>query len=129
MSMVHIIIVIIIFVLLFACLKCYGVLKQKLFNFRKKKKNGLTQQGEGGEEDDQDNEEEEDSYRPPVDLEERDPDGATPLHVALLAKRLNPARLLLESGAGTTKRLEGSTPAHIALSVASIRRFRGFADA
>ena len=64
-----------------------------------------------------------------MDLEQRDPEGATPLHVALLAKRLDAARLLLEAGVGTTKRLEGSTAAHIALSVASVRRHRGFADA
>lgn len=64
-----------------------------------------------------------------VDLEERDAEGATPLHVALLHRKLDAARLLLEAGAGTTKRLEGSTPAHIALSVASIRRHRAFGNA
>lgn len=63
-----------------------------------------------------------------MDLEERDPDGATPLHVALLGKRIEAARLLLDSGAGTSKRLEGSTAAHIALSVASVKRHRDFAD-
>lgn len=68
-------------------------------------------------------------HTPPVDVEERDPEGATPLHVALSHKRLEAARMLLEAGASTGKRLEGSTPAHIALSVASIRRHRDFADA
>lgn len=68
-------------------------------------------------------------YHPPVDLEERDPEGATPLHVAMSYKRLEAARMLLEAGAGTSKRLEGSTPAHIALAVSSVRKHRDFADA
>lgn len=89
-----------------------------------KDNNGITNNHTDDNDDDDD-----DDYRPPVDLEERDPEGATPLHVALLAKQLDAARLLLESGAGTTKRLEGSTAAHIALSVASIRRHHSFADA
>lgn len=86
-------------------------------------------QAAGEDSDDDDDEDGDDSYRPAVDLEERDPDGATPLHVAVLAKKMDAARLLLESGAGTSKRLEGSTAAHIALSVASVRRHREFADA
>lgn len=69
------------------------------------------------------------SYHPPLDLEERDPEGATPLHVAMFHKRLEAARMLLEAGAGTSKRLEGSTPAHIALAVSSVRKHRDFADA
>lgn len=82
--------------------------------------------------DDEYEEEDEDAcapYRPRIDLEERDAEGATPLHVALSNKRLGAVRLLLEAGAGTTKKLEGSTVGHIALSVASIRRHRHFADA
>ncbi|CAN0540209.1 unnamed protein product, partial [Laminaria digitata] len=89
------------------------------------------QQQQDEDDDDDDGEYDEyDGFRPPsVDLEQRDPEGATPLHVALLAKGLDAARLLLEAGVGTTKRLEGSTAAHIALSVASVRRHRGFGDA
>lgn len=79
---------------------------------------------------DDDDDADSDGFRPPaVDIEERDQEGCTPLHVALAAKKLDAARLLLECGAGTTKRLEGSPPAHIALSVASVGRHRGFADA
>ncbi|CAN0459244.1 unnamed protein product, partial [Hapterophycus canaliculatus] len=77
-----------------------------------------------------DDDDEDDGFRPPsVDMEERDQEGCTPLHVALSAKKLDAARLLLECGAGTSRRLEGSTPAHVALSVASVGRHRGFADA
>lgn len=64
-----------------------------------------------------------------MDLEERDHEGCTPLYVALTAKNLDAARLLLECGAGTTRRLEGSTPAHVALSVASVGKHCGFANA
>ncbi|CAM9682331.1 unnamed protein product, partial [Ectocarpus sp. 6 AP-2014] len=86
--------------------------------------------GGDDESSDDDDDDELGGFRPPsVDLEERDHEGCTPLHVALTAKNLDAARLLLECGAGTTRRLEGSTPAHVALSVASVGRHRGFANA
>ncbi|CAM9399981.1 unnamed protein product, partial [Ectocarpus sp. 8 AP-2014] len=86
--------------------------------------------GDDESSDDDDDDDELGGFRPPsVDLEERDHEGCTPLHVALTAKNLDAARLLLECGAGTTRRLEGSTPAHVALSVASVGRHRGFANA
>lgn len=68
------------------------------------------------------------AYHATADLEERDPDGATPLHVALSAGNIEAVRMLLQARASTEKKLEGSTPAHIALSVASIRKHRDFAD-
>ncbi|CAN0048101.1 unnamed protein product, partial [Ectocarpus sp. 4 AP-2014] len=86
----------------------------------------------GGDDESSDNDDDDDlgGFRPPsVDMEERDHEGCTPLHVALTAKNLDAARLLLECGAGTTRRLEGSTPAHVALSVASVGKHRGFANA
>ncbi len=68
-------------------------------------------------------------HRPEFDIDERDQEGCTPLHVALLSKNLDAARLLLECGVMTTRRLEGSPPAHVALSVASLGKHRGFGDA
>ena len=95
-----------------------------------KKDGGEGEQGrQDGHEKDDDQDDVNDDFHVPFDLEERDPEGATPLHVALLHKKLGAARLLLEAGVGTSKRLEGSTPAHIALSVASIKRHRAFGGA
>ncbi|CAM9877302.1 unnamed protein product, partial [Choristocarpus tenellus] len=64
---------------------------------------------------------------PHLDLEEKDREGATPLHVAIMSRQLECVRLLLEAGVIPGKRLEGSTPAHIALSLGSVGQHRHFA--
>eukprot|EP00953_Heterococcus_sp_UTEX-ZZ885_P030171 15960-Heterococcus_DN1.PRE.2 len=68
----------------------------------------------------EDADEEDDEYDPfsaSIDINERDHEGCTPLHVALLYRQLGALSLLLEHRAAVARNLEGSTPAHIALSV------------
>lgn len=64
---------------------------------------------------------------PMIDLDERDDDGCTPLHVALLSRSLPCVELLLEAGAEVRYACEGSPVVHIALSVGSIPSSRTFA--
>lgn len=97
---------------------------------------GSGQEDEEGEEDDDEPEEEMGLgggggggmlVAQPVDVNEKDNFGCTPLHVALHARQLPAARLLLDSGASVGKRTEGSTPLHVALAVGSLAPHRAFA--
>ncbi|CAM9429001.1 unnamed protein product, partial [Chrysoparadoxa australica] len=62
-----------------------------------------------------------------VSIEDRDKDGCTPLHVALLSKQVQVVKALLEARANPNKRLEGSPPTHIALSVGALQGSGDFA--
>jgi ankyrin repeat protein len=78
----------------------------------------------------EDADEEDDEYDPfsaSIDINERDHEGCTPLHVALLYRQLGALSLLLEHRAAVARNLEGSTPAHIALSVGAVPRHAPFA--
>lgn len=55
-----------------------------------------------------------------LDLNERDDDGCTPLHLALMNGHAGCARLLLEGGAEAFVTLEHSTPLHVAVSSGSL---------
>ncbi|KAG5177795.1 hypothetical protein JKP88DRAFT_350538 [Tribonema minus] len=82
------------------------------------------------ESDDNDDAEDDDfdpAARDAVDVDERDGDGATALHVALLSRQLGAVKALLEAGAGPNRGLEGSLPAHIALTVGAVPRHAPFA--
>lgn len=67
------------------------------------------------------------TYYCPYDLNERDPDEITPLHVAILARKLECVRLLLEAGASVHKKNDGSAPIHTAISVGAIPAHAEFA--
>jgi Ankyrin repeats (3 copies) len=78
----------------------------------------------------EDADEDDDEYDPfsaRIDIDERDHEGCTPLHVALLYRQLGALLLLLEHKAAVARNLEGSTPAHIALSVGAVPRHAPFA--
>jgi hypothetical protein len=67
------------------------------------------------------------SYYCPYDLNERDPDEITPLHVAILARKLGCVKLLLEAGASVHKKNDGSAPIHTAISIGAIPAHAEFA--
>eukprot|EP00238_Polyblepharides_amylifera_P000660 CAMPEP_0196572032 /NCGR_PEP_ID=MMETSP1081-20130531/2154_1 /TAXON_ID=36882 /ORGANISM="Pyramimonas amylifera, Strain CCMP720" /LENGTH=829 /DNA_ID=CAMNT_0041889213 /DNA_START=35 /DNA_END=2524 /DNA_ORIENTATION=+ len=70
--------------------------------------------------------EEEEAEKEEVDVDKRDDDGLTPLHVALLNGQLDCLRLLLEAGAETLIRCEGSPGLHIAVSMGILPSFAQF---
>lgn len=64
-----------------------------------------------------------------LDLNTRDRDGCTPLHVALLSGSLECLRVLLDAGADVAKLCEGSPVLHIAVSVGSFSQQQAFSSA
>ncbi|KAL0037126.1 hypothetical protein WJX79_001631 [Trebouxia sp. C0005] len=64
-----------------------------------------------------------------LDLNTRDRDGCTPLHVALLSGSLECLRVLLDAGADVAKLCEGSPVLHIAVSVGSLPQQQAFSSA
>lgn len=67
------------------------------------------------------------AYYCPYDLNERDPDEITPLHVAIHARKLECVKLLLEAGASVHKKNDGSAPIHTAISIGAIPEHAVFA--
>jgi len=67
------------------------------------------------------------SYHCPHDLDLRDPDGNTALHVAIHARKLEHIRLLLEAGASPHQKCDYSAPIHTAISIGSITAHKSFA--
>ncbi|KAL3144011.1 hypothetical protein ABBQ32_003818 [Trebouxia sp. C0010 RCD-2024] len=63
------------------------------------------------------------------DLDTRDRDGCTPLHVAILSGSLECLKTLLEAGAGVSRLCEGSPPLHIAVSVGALPEQQAFSAA
>lgn len=59
-------------------------------------------------------------YYCPHNLDERDDDENTPLHVAIHARKLENVRVLLQAGASVHRRCDGSTPVHTAISIGAI---------
>lgn len=49
-------------------------------------------------------------YYCPYDLNERDDDENTPLHVAIHSMKLDCVKLLIDSGVSVNRRCDGSTP-------------------
>ncbi|KAL0048951.1 hypothetical protein WJX82_003017 [Trebouxia sp. C0006] len=64
-----------------------------------------------------------------LDLNTRDRNGCTPLHVALLSGSLECLRVLLDAGADVAKLCEGSPVLHIAVSVGSLPQQQAFSSA
>jgi hypothetical protein len=67
------------------------------------------------------------TYYCPYDLNERDGDDNTPLHVAIHARKLEHVRLLLLAGASVHKKCDGSAPLHTAISIGAIPMHAAFA--
>mmetsp|Transcript_16005 Transcript_16005/g.24363 ORF Transcript_16005/g.24363 Transcript_16005/m.24363 type:complete len:1069 (+) Transcript_16005:197-3403(+) len=63
----------------------------------------------------------------PYDLDERDDDENTPLHVAIHARKLEHVRLLVDAGASVHLRCDGSCPIHTAISIGGIPAYDNFA--
>ncbi len=92
-------------------------------------------------EDDDDNDEEEQQevtipkppkekkrrYYCPHNLNERDEDENTPLHVAIHAQKLEHVKLLCKAGASLHKKSDGSPPLHVAISMGAVPKHRQFA--
>ena len=66
-------------------------------------------------------------YYCPYNLNERDMDENTPLHVAIHARRLENVKVLLEAGASVHKKCDGSPPLHSAISLGAVPRHADFA--
>ena len=62
-----------------------------------------------------------------LNLNERDDDENTPLHIAIIALKLDHVKVLLEAGASHRIRCDGSLPVHTAISVGAIPANRQFA--
>ena len=63
----------------------------------------------------------------PYDLDERDDDENTPLHIAIHARKIDNVRILLEAGASVHKKCDGSAPIHLAISLGAIAVHAEFA--
>lgn len=62
----------------------------------------------------------------PHNLNERDGDENTPIHVAIHCRKLEHVKLLLEAGANVHKKSDGSAPIHTAISIAALRQHEVF---
>ena len=63
----------------------------------------------------------------PHNLNERDEDENTPIHVAIHAQKLEHVKLLCKAGASLHKKSDGSPPLHLAISMGSHPKHRQFA--
>ena len=63
----------------------------------------------------------------PHNLNERDEDENTPIHVAIHAAKLEHVELLCKAGASLHKKCDGSPPLHLAISMGAIPHHRQFA--
>jgi len=67
------------------------------------------------------------SYYCPYNLNERDEDENTPLHIAIHYRKLEHVKCLLEARASVHKKCDGSAPIHTAISIGSIPIHANFA--
>lgn len=67
------------------------------------------------------------TYYSPYDLNERDEDENTPLHVAVHTCKLEHVKLLLEAGGSSSRKCDGSFPVHTAISMGAIAKHADFA--
>mmetsp|Transcript_17698 Transcript_17698/g.40609 ORF Transcript_17698/g.40609 Transcript_17698/m.40609 type:complete len:883 (-) Transcript_17698:575-3223(-) len=66
-------------------------------------------------------------YYCPLNLNERDEDEITPIHVAIHCQKLEHVKLLCKAGASLHKKSDGSPPIHVAISMGAIPKHRSFA--
>eukprot|EP00594_Rhizosolenia_setigera_P016194 CAMPEP_0178956252 /NCGR_PEP_ID=MMETSP0789-20121207/10120_1 /TAXON_ID=3005 /ORGANISM="Rhizosolenia setigera, Strain CCMP 1694" /LENGTH=1159 /DNA_ID=CAMNT_0020638099 /DNA_START=71 /DNA_END=3550 /DNA_ORIENTATION=- len=67
-------------------------------------------------------------YYCPYDLDQRDEDENTPLHVAIHERKLECVKLLIEAGANVNRKCDGSAPVHLAISLGAIASHSEFAE-
>lgn len=67
------------------------------------------------------------TLNPEIVINERDEDENTALHVAIHARKLTHAKLLLEAGASVRMRCDGSLPIHTAISMGGLKEHAQFA--
>jgi len=67
------------------------------------------------------------SYYCPYDLDERDEDDNTALHVAIHHRKLDHINLLLEAGASPNRKCDGSAPIQTIISIGAICAHKNFA--
>lgn len=67
------------------------------------------------------------SFFCPHNLNERDSDENTAIHVAIHARKLEHVKLLVEAGASVHKRSDGSPPIHAAIAMGSLPKYSKFA--
>jgi len=65
-------------------------------------------------------------YFCPHNLNERDEDENTPIHVAIHAQKLEHVKLLCKAGASLHKKSDGSPPLHVAISMGAVPEHREF---
>jgi len=65
-------------------------------------------------------------YFCPHNLNERDEDENTPIHVAIHSQKLDHVKLLCEAGASLHKKSDGSPPIHVAISMGALPQQREF---
>ena len=63
----------------------------------------------------------------PHNLNERDSDENTAIHIAILARKLEHVKLLVDAGASVHKKSDGSPPMHAAISIGSLAKHAQFA--
>lgn len=63
----------------------------------------------------------------PHNLNERDEDENTPIHVAIHCQKLEHVKLLCKAGASLHKKCDGSPPLHVAISMGAVPQHRKFA--
>ena len=66
-------------------------------------------------------------YYCPHNLNERDEDENTPIHVAVHCQKLEHVKLLIEAGASLIRKCDGSPPLHVAISLGAIPQHAEFA--
>ena len=62
-----------------------------------------------------------------ININERDADENTPLHIAIHARKLEHVKILLLAGANVHKKCDGSPPIHTAISMGSVAKHAQFA--
>jgi len=62
----------------------------------------------------------------PHNLNERDADENTPIHIAIHSRKIEHVKLLLEAGANVHKKSDGSAPIHTAISIAALQQHEHF---
>ncbi len=67
------------------------------------------------------------SFYCPHNLDLRDNDENTPLHVAIHNRKIQHMKLLLEAGASCHRKSDGSAPIHTVISIGAITAHKGFA--
>jgi len=66
-------------------------------------------------------------YYCPHNLDERDDDENTPIHVAIHTQKLEHVKLLCKAGASLLKKCDGSPPLHVAISMGAVPQHGKFA--